>query len=184
MRARPKADHRGRPGKAHGRRPFPQPERQALPSRRQPVSRELHALSSAPHTAQAAVIDAGRGPARAVPTVRGDPVAGAAPSARKAAAGERAGAAVPSPRPKPSLQLAPSAAGRAPPPLHGVDCGLRHRSTKTCAGGRGTRPGCQGVFGRGRGEKKAPPTSPFLYPRLPAGQALPIMEASRRAERR
>lgn len=54
--------------------------RQVLPSRRRALSRELHALSSAPHTAQAGVIDAGRGLAEAVPTACRDPAAGPVPS--------------------------------------------------------------------------------------------------------
>lgn len=76
--------------------PSPQARAPALPSQQQTVSRELHALSSAPYTAQAGVIDAGRGLARAMPTVRRDPVAGAVPSALRP---WRAGAAVTLPPP-------------------------------------------------------------------------------------
>ena len=178
MRACPKAENRGRPERPHGRRPFPpRPDRRALPSRRQTVSRELHALSSAPYTAQAGVIDAGRGLARAVPTVRRDPVAGAVPAVLW---WWRAGAAVTLPPTPPKVEHYNS---RHPPPiklsgpLQCTDCGLRHPFKRGPVAGKPAA-----VSKRLRGERRHPPnTTPFLYPSHPTTQALPIMEASRRA---
>lgn len=154
MRACPKAENRGRPERPHGRRPFPpRPDRRALPSWRQTVSRELHALSSAPYTAQAGVIDAGRGLARAVPTVRRDPVAGAVPAALW---WWRAGAAVTFPPTPPKVEHYNS---RHPPPimlsgpLQCTDCGLRHPFKRGPVAGKPAA-----VSKRLREERRHPPT--------------------------
>lgn len=145
----PEGREKGTPGKAP-RTPAlpPGPERQALGSRRLTVSRELHAPSSAPYTAQAGVIDAGRGLARANANGSRRPRCRRGPGRPVVAASGRRRHPSPHPTQSRSLQLAPSAANKASGPLQCTDCGLRHRFN--VLRGKGTGRGFKASPGGGK----------------------------------